>query len=173
MVLPSGDISVGNSGDANVVGLSSQLTLPIDYVLSKGLLSIDAQFTDGDYKDLSTGETRQLTGTKQPEVNVSLRQDNAWFGLSWGASYTLKTTTDYFYVSEYNEVAEDGTWKFYIEKEMASKWRLRLDANTLGSALNHSTRYFYPQHRAQEMSHWQRKSIQNPWTLALSLSVVI
>ncbi len=173
IVLPSGDIGIGNSGDASVVGLSSQLTLPIDYLLPKGLLSIDAQFTDGDYRDLSTGVSRQLTATKQPDVNVSIRQDNTWYGLSWGATYTLQTTTDHFYISEYNQVAEDGIWAVYIEKEMMSNWRLRLDANTLGRALNQSTRYFYPQHRAQEVSHWQRRSIQNPWRLALSLSVVI
>jgi hypothetical protein len=173
VVLPSGQFGTGNAGDAKVVGFTTQLSMPLDPILPRGQLFINAGSFNGKFIDPTTGISRQLTGAKKPEISTTLRQDNVWQGVSWGTTYTVKTTTENFYVNEYNDVTEDDSWSFFVEKSLLNGWRIKLDFSELGNPSKTSRRQFYPQNRTDTQIGFDNHNIQRPWQINLSASIVI
>jgi len=173
MILPSGHSGTGNSGDAKVIGLSTQLMVPLDGILPNGQLSINAETSDGDFFDVTSGTSRELTGTTKPEISLTLRQDNIFNGLSWGTTYTAQSKTSHFYVSELSKQVSDDRWQFFINKEVIAGWNLKLEMSKLGNPSSQKSRYFYTINRAQTVNGVTRQNIKQPWEVALSLSVVL
>ncbi|MDP2561610.1 TonB-dependent siderophore receptor [Psychrobium sp. 1_MG-2023] len=173
IVLPSGHIGTGNAGDARVIGATTQFTLPLEHILPQGQLSLNATTFDGDFTDPQTGNSRQLTGTKKPEIKVSIRQDNLWDSVSWGASYTAENTTNNYYVAEHSKVIQDEIWTFFIEKQLASGWRIKLDVTDLGTPLQLNKRSFFTDSHAKTINAHHHNETEQPWQANLSASIVL
>lgn len=148
IVLPSGDLGLGNVGDATGHGLKTTVNLPLDIWLSNGLISLSAHFYDSSFDDPITGLNRNLTQITTPQLSVDFRQDLAIEDLSWGFGYQAAKTTKQYFVSEHSQLRVQGNWQAFIEYFVLSDYKIRLNINNIGDDKHHWRRYFYQPSRA-------------------------
>jgi outer membrane receptor protein involved in Fe transport len=100
VILPSGVAGLANAGSARVWGLESEAALPLGWLIKGGLIEVSADFRDAAFRDPVTGERRVITGLRNPEIAIDLRQDLTEARFAWGARYEPANRTAIFFANE-------------------------------------------------------------------------
>lgn len=100
VILPSGVAGLANAGSARVWGIDAEAAVPLTGILKGGLLELSANFRDAAFVDPITGETRQISGLRNPDIVIDLRQDLSEARFAWGARYEPVAETATFFANE-------------------------------------------------------------------------
>ena len=100
VILPSGVAGLANAGSARVWGIESEAAVPLARLIKGGLLDISADFRDAAFDDPITGQTRRITGLRNPDITIDFRQDLSEARFAWGVSYEPPAETAIFFANE-------------------------------------------------------------------------
>jgi len=115
IILPSGDQTLGNAGDAEFFGFDADLTLPLDLLLTNSNLILNYQYKDTSFYDEIINEYRSLNGIIPVKYSANFRQDITSLNLAWGVDYVNESYVDKFEVNEIERKDRKGKLSLYLE----------------------------------------------------------
>ncbi|WP_448567120.1 TonB-dependent receptor plug domain-containing protein [Thalassotalea ganghwensis] len=132
VILPSGDYSLGNAGDAKVKGLEGAVKVPLFTYIKGAQVNVVAKFIDAEFNDPLTGESRALSNINDPTIKADFRQDLEDYRISWGVGYQANSEYESFYVNEYSYFKNQGRWSVFIEGFLFNDFKINLSITNLG-----------------------------------------
>ncbi len=155
IILPSGDHALGNAGDAEVKGINASINLPLFDYMAGAQISIAAKFTDSEFDDPITGETRELSDMSDPDISIDFRQDLTSSHISWGIGYEAYNEYESFYVDEYSYFKTAGRWSAFIEGFVFNDFKISLSVSDLGDEKQRWERTLYQETRNDAIAEYQ------------------
>ena len=148
VVLPSGAFGVGNAGSARVWGIDTSLSLPIERLLTGGLVEVTLNLRDAAIEDPISGETRWVTGFENPDFDIFLRQDRPDWGVSWEIALRNQTDTERYFADETEFSARSTFLNVTLETTRVLDLTTTLDLQMIGGRSFPSERFFYAPDRS-------------------------
>ncbi|PVM91563.1 hypothetical protein DDF62_05895 [Caulobacter radicis] len=169
-VLPSGDFGLVNVDKARAWRLSADIDLPVDAVLSGGLVKLGYVRRGSDLRDPVTGERRRLDDEQPATLTASLRQDLPGARLSWGIDYADGYRLRSYYANEVRLQRHAADLGAFFETTRLAGTRLRLRVDGLTGARNTFVRRLHAGSRAGPAASRETWDIHTPATVTLSAS---
>ncbi|MEL6685995.1 MAG: TonB-dependent receptor [Pseudomonadota bacterium] len=145
VILPSGAFGVANAGAAEVWGIEAEASLPLGFIIPGGLIEADVTLRDSSFDDPLTGQTRNITGLRNPEIDIDFRQDLTDLKFAWGISYEAPEDITFFFVDEIDTGSPGATWTGFIETTRFFGVKMQLEARNIGGIdLPRERRFFNP-----------------------------
>lgn len=145
VILPSGGYGAGNAGEARVVGLNTQLSLPLERWVDGGLLEVSSKLRNSRYTDPITKQSRQLSEIAKSDSQVEFRQDITSHKFSWGITYLSERESTDYYVDEVLRYYRGERWHVFVQKNILSDIRATLSLRDVGARrLSQHSQFYHP-----------------------------
>lgn len=141
--LPDGGQGLGNAGKANVWGMKSNLSLPLDMLLTNGLLEVSYSHNDSDFNDPIIQASRRINKEIPEQLTVKLRQDLTKQQFSWGIDFNNSYIERRYLVDELQIYRNNNVFNFFAETTRFFGIKSRIELNNINIAENDRTRLFY------------------------------
>ncbi|WP_197409568.1 TonB-dependent siderophore receptor [Erythrobacter sp. YT30] len=135
VILPSGVGGLANAGSARVWGMDVEGALPLRAVLPGGLLEVTAEFRDSSFDDPITGETRNINGLQNPNIDIDFRQDFTAERFAYGIRYEPRIEFATFFIDEAIEEARGDRWTAFIETTRFFGLKMNLEVRNIGGQI--------------------------------------
>ena len=132
VILPSGVPGLANAGSARVWGIEGRTSVPLTGVLKGGLIEATGFVRDAAFTDPITGETRVVTGLRNPILIYNFRQDLAEARFAWGVQYEPEVTTRIFFANEAIRDRREGRLTAFIETTRFFGIKMQLEVSNIG-----------------------------------------
>ena len=132
VILPSGVPGIANAGSGRFRGVDVEGSLPLTSLIPGGLLEVTAAFRDSHFDDPITGETRQLFGVQDRDIDIDFRQDIASERIAWGVKYEPGGRYRQFFVDEAIDELRTDRWTAFIETTRFFGVKMNLEVRHIG-----------------------------------------
>lgn len=149
-------VGVGNAGDADFWGVDVDVTLPIDYVLTDGLLEINHRYRGSEFYDEVIGANRNVSDFTDLDTVMTLRQDLTEHNLTWGVTYFSNFIETGYRVDEFQSFSANKRAEIFIETTQFWGIKLRLEVSDVNTGKFTRTREIYSPDRAGEVNVVER-----------------
>lgn len=147
--LPSGNVGLGNAGDATFWGVKTNMNIPLDYMLEGGLLDIEHSYKNSDFDDPIINDSRTIYNYAPNYLEVRLRQDLPQHKISWGIEYKSDYRKTQYYVDEkQTEEANHRLDSIFIETTRFFGMKTKLKVKDVNVRRYERTRLFYEDDRS-------------------------
>ncbi|MCJ8273230.1 MAG: outer membrane beta-barrel family protein, partial [Psychrosphaera sp.] len=141
---------LGNAGDATVWGISSSLKLPLDNLITGGLLDLTYRKSSSAFDDPIIGRERRVKNNNPEWVRVQFRQDLTEQQFSWGLDLFGSYNYDGFLVDEIQTTGAEKTLHFFVQTTRFFGVKIQLEVSNVNTGRMPFTRRFYQDTRAGE-----------------------
>ncbi|MEM7079156.1 MAG: TonB-dependent receptor [Pseudomonadota bacterium] len=122
----------GNIGDGRRGGLALELTLPLDSVgLRNGRVDARGRWQDSQVDDPLSGRPRVLSGERDWEGSITVRQDHPGTGFTWSLKAFAVDNAPAFGLDEVDLRGERFDIDAFVEMRLSSRLRLQLGVENL------------------------------------------
>jgi outer membrane receptor protein involved in Fe transport len=132
VILPSGVPGLANAGSARVWGIEGRAAVPLTGILKGGLIEGTAFVRDAAFTDPITGETRVVTGLRNPILIFNFRQDLTEARFAWGVQYEPEVTTSIFFANEAIRDRREGRLTAFVETTRFFGIKMQLEVSNIG-----------------------------------------
>jgi len=147
ILLPSGGQGVGNAGSAKFWGITTDLNLPLDFLLENGLIEITHIYRDSKFDDSIINTARTINGYTPRWLNFLLRQDITERKLAWGIEYQGHFVDTNYFVDEKQTFGGNNRLRVFIETSQFFGVKIQLEVNNINTAEFDRTRFIYEDNR--------------------------
>ncbi|TMO68582.1 TonB-dependent receptor plug domain-containing protein [Pseudoalteromonas aurantia] len=147
--LPNGGTGIGNAGDAEYFGMNTQITLPVDKVLTGGRIELSHTYRHATFNDLITGE-RPITGLTPHQLEVDFIHET--HRLSWGVNYQTRNLYTEFYYDEIYTEHTGPTLNFFTELSLTKDTHFKLTVTALNDEKTVFQQHWFNINRAGTLS---------------------
>lgn len=147
LLLPSGGQGIGNAGNAKFWGVTTDLNLPLDFLLENGLIEITHIYRDSRFDDPITNTVRTINGYTPRWLNFLLRQDITEKKLAWGVEYQGHFIDTNYFVDEKQTFEGNNRLRVFIETSQFFGVKIQLEINNINTAEFDRTRFIYEDDR--------------------------
>jgi len=164
IILPSGDQTLGNAGDATVFGFDADLTLPLELLLKNSNLIVNYQYKDTSFYDEIINEDRSLNGVIPVKYTAKFRQDITLLNLAWGVDYVNESYVNKFEVNEIERKDRKGKLSLYLESGFIEGIKTTFTVSKASTDKEIINRSFFINDRSgasngNEINHHQKKPV--------------
>ena len=160
----SDDISqgLGNAGDARFWGFTTELNLPLDYILPNALLELSYKYNDSQFYDAIIARNRTINDYRPNWTKFKFRQDYILQKFAWGAEYWGDFKDTNYRVDEIQTFGANKRLRLFIETTRFFGLKTQLEVTHINTGRYTRSRFFYQRNRGgafdgSEISHRQRK----------------
>lgn len=132
VILPSGVPGLANAGAARVWGIEGRTSVPLTGMLKGGLIEATGFIRDAAFTDPITGETRVVTGLRNPILIYNFRQDLTEARFAWGVQYEPEVTTRIFFANEAIRDRREGRLTAFVETTRFFGVKMQLEVSNIG-----------------------------------------
>jgi len=123
---------VGNAGSAIVYGLDADVSVPLGFLIPGGLLEAEINLRESEFDDPITGQTRDITELRNPQIDVNFRQDLTDLRLAWGVSYEAPYDVAFFFPDEIDSGSPEAEWTAFVETTRLFGVKTQLEVRNIG-----------------------------------------
>ncbi len=138
---------LGNAGDARFWGLTTEVNLPLDWLLPNGLIEIVYQHRRADFDDPIIDDERAVNWFTPNFLSFELRQDITDYQIAWGLEYDGSFTDTTFLVDEVQTFEGNKRLEFFIETTRFFGVKIQIEVEHLKKGHFKRSRLFYDQTR--------------------------
>ncbi len=170
IVLPTGDLGTGNAGSARVWGIALDASIPLESVIAGGLLELEAEVLDSQFKDPITGLERDVSNTDTPSILAQFRQDFLENRVSWGVSYRAPFEGTFFFADEESFNKDGEHWAAFVETTKIKGVKATLEFSGIGAQTFLRERAFFEPDRSGQFVGSERISRDRGMFVNLTVS---
>lgn len=153
---------LGNAGDAEFWGATTELNLPLDYIMPNALLELSYKYNDSQFYDAIIATNRTINDYTPNWTKFNFRQDFINQKFAWGAEYWGNFKDTNYRVDEIQTFGANKRLRLFIETTRYFGLKTQLEVTHLNTGRYTRSRYFYQSDRGgafdgSEISHRQRK----------------
>ena len=138
---------LGNAGDATFWGVETNVNLPLDWILPKGLIELSHSYADSRFNDPVINGIRTVNGYTPNFLSFKLRQDIVAQKLAWGLEYWGSFTDNNFYVDEIHRFSGNKRIRVFVETSRYFGVKTQLEVTHLNTGKYTKSRFFYEDNR--------------------------
>jgi len=148
-ILTDGSVGLVNQGKGERWGLTARGSLPLSPAIEGGVLELNFNWRDTEFRDPLTLETRTLAYFTPLTGNLGFRQDLTNSKIAWGLRAVFREQDKWYFVNEYSRRHRGAAYSAYIETTRYLGLKMRFDIENIGDRRNGDTRdIFQPDRRA-------------------------
>jgi hypothetical protein len=170
LVLPNGDEALGTIGNARWWGVTAQIGLPLDALLSGARLTLDGALRKSRLDDPVTRLPRTMDDIAPRSLTAEFRHDVPKLKSSWGIEFTAARQADVFYTGEILTWRNHPIWGAYVETTALAGFKTTLTASGIGGKDTYRLRRFYRPNRSRAFSGSETRDLQQGVAVSLMMA---
>ncbi|MGJ8692752.1 MAG: hypothetical protein ACSHW0_09750 [Thalassotalea sp.] len=153
-----------NAGDAEYFGFDTDLTLPLDLLLTNSNLILNYQYKDTSFYDEIIKKDRSRNNIISVKYSAMFRQDIASLNLAWGVDYVNESYVDKFEVNEIERKDRKAKLTIYVESGFIEGIKTSLIVSRASTDKEIINRSFFTDDRSgasngNEINYHQKKPV--------------
>ncbi len=138
---------LGNAGDARFWGVKTDINLPLDWILTNGLIEISHTYRDSRFNDPVINGIRTVNGYAPNFLSFKLRQDIVAQKLAWGVEYWGSFTDTNYFVDEIQKFSGNKRIRVFVETSRYFGVKTQLEVTHINTGDYTQSRFFYEDNR--------------------------
>lgn len=138
---------LGNAGDARFWGVKTDINLPIDWILTNGLIELSHTYRDSRFNDPVINGIRTVNGYTPNFLSFKLRQDIVDKKLAWGVEYWGSFTDTNYFVDEIQKFSGNKRIRVFVETSRYFGVKTQLEVTHINTGDYTQSRFFYENNR--------------------------